>query len=63
VLGPHLCSDFNVYCLLFTILRLFGTRESIRRKVDHGVLGLFGTKESIRRKVDHGGPESPLNKR
>jgi len=25
-----------VYCLLFTILRLFGTRKSIRRKVDHG---------------------------
>jgi len=23
-------------CLLFTILRPFGTRESIRRKVDHG---------------------------
>jgi hypothetical protein len=23
-------------CLLFTILRLFGTKESIRRKVDHG---------------------------
>jgi hypothetical protein len=25
-----------VYCLLFTILRPFGTRESIRRKADHG---------------------------
>ncbi len=25
-----------VYCLLFTILRLFGTKESIRGKVDHG---------------------------
>jgi hypothetical protein len=25
-----------VYCLLFTILRPFGTRESIRQKVDHG---------------------------
>jgi hypothetical protein len=25
-----------VYCLLFTILRPFGTRKSIRRKVDHG---------------------------
>jgi hypothetical protein len=26
----------SVYCLLFTILRLFGTKKSIRRKVDHG---------------------------
>jgi hypothetical protein len=25
-------------CLLFTILHPFGTRESIRRKVDHGGL-------------------------
>jgi hypothetical protein len=25
-----------VYCLLFTILCPFGTRESIRRTVDHG---------------------------
>ncbi len=25
-----------LYCLLFTILRPCGTRESIRRKVDHG---------------------------
>jgi hypothetical protein len=25
-----------VYCFLFTILHPFGTRESIRRKVDHG---------------------------
>jgi hypothetical protein len=25
----------SVYCLLFTILRPFGTRKSIRRKVDH----------------------------
>jgi hypothetical protein len=25
----------NVYCLLFTILRPFGTKKSIRRKVDH----------------------------
>jgi hypothetical protein len=24
------------FCLLFTILCPFGTRESIRRKVDHG---------------------------
>ncbi len=31
------CFDilFIVYCLLFIILRLFGTRESIRWKVDH----------------------------
>ncbi len=45
-------------CLLFTILHPFGTKKSIRRKVDHEghiVLHLFGTKESIRRKVDHGG--------
>ncbi len=28
--------DYLVYCLLFTILRPFGTRESIRWKVDHG---------------------------
>jgi hypothetical protein len=27
---------FIIYCLLFTILRPFGTRESIKRKVDHG---------------------------
>jgi hypothetical protein len=26
----------SVYCLLFTILRPFGTKESIKRKVDHG---------------------------
>ncbi len=26
----------SVYCIFFIILRLFGTRESIRRKVDHG---------------------------
>jgi hypothetical protein len=26
----------SVYCLLFTILHPFGTKESIRRKVDHG---------------------------
>jgi hypothetical protein len=25
-----------MYCVLFRILRPFGTRESIRRKVDHG---------------------------
>jgi hypothetical protein len=25
-----------IYCLLFTILRPFGSKESIRRKVDHG---------------------------
>jgi hypothetical protein len=27
---------YSVYCLLFTILCPFGTRESIRRKVGHG---------------------------
>jgi hypothetical protein len=30
------CLPSLFYCLLFTILRLFGTRKSIRRKVDHG---------------------------
>jgi hypothetical protein len=25
-----------IYCLLFTILRPFGSKESIRRNVDHG---------------------------
>jgi hypothetical protein len=25
----------SIYCLLFTILRPFGTKESIRQKVDH----------------------------
>jgi len=30
------CIVFLGFYLLFTILRPFGTRESIRRKVDHG---------------------------
>jgi hypothetical protein len=38
--GHHLGITMNdtqiENCLLFTILRPFGTRESIRRKVDHG---------------------------
>jgi len=32
---PNNCPSLPI-CLLFTILRPFGTRESIRRKVDHG---------------------------